>query len=875
MSDNTQGSAPLYQKQTWIDHLVADDTGEVLQEGSVLEAARFNHMEEGIETVADLLADVIITVTDDIQPVLSPIKDAGYVKDVDYDVTGKRIIFKKSNGQKVVIPIKGDSYKVSYYDGASLLFTDVVEEGKNSSLTMIPSRDATAQYTYTFIGWSSNPNATAAEEGCQNNITASKALYAVYSKTVPSRDATAQYTYTFIGWSSNPNATAAEEGCQNNITASKALYAVYSKTVRSYVITFANNGQTLHASTLDYGATPSYDGSALTNADGRPFDKWVPAITSVTGPATYSAAFKHKITYMSGDTVLSTEYVSDGGTPASAPTPTKSSTAQYNYTFTGWTTVSGSSAVESDALSAMEGDRTVYAVFTENLRSYTVKFSVNGEVSQASYYYGQTPAAPTNILAVDGREFSCWDQEISPVNADITYTALYQKRVRFYDGSNLLKTVYVHHGQNAVYGDDAPTKASTAQYFYEFAGWSTTSGGATDANILNAVTADKDVYAVFTAEVRTYVIYFRDRDGSLLQTVNAAYGSTPAYSGDNPTHPSGYAFAGWSPSLSSVTGSKTYYAKFAYPAAWTETITDSWEQILEACEADTYKTKYSLGATKIADFGDEGLTRMHLVGFDCDEKTSGGYAKMSWVPEHCLKTTWKWNNSNDNSGGYASSQLKTRIDSLLTKLPKSLQDGIVVPEHCLKTTWKWNNSNDNSGGYASSQLKTRIDSLLTKLPKSLQDGIVKVKKSCRLYGNSDQSVNVKLWAPSYREYYGSDSNHERSGPIYTNPPKPAKMTGSSPDGSATSVNVKLWAPSYREYYGSDSNHERSGPIYTNPPKPAKMTGSSPDGSATDSWLRTANYIDSSYALYVSTYGVAYNSGCSVARGALPGFCIDL
>lgn len=734
MSDNTQGSAPLYQKQTWIDHLVADDTGEVLQEGSVLEAARFNHMEEGIETVADLLADVIITVTDDIQPVLSPIKDAGYVKDVDYDVTGKRIIFKKSNGQKVVIPIKGDSYKVSYYDGASLLFTDVVEEGKNSSLTMIPSRDATAQYTYTFIGWSSNPNATAAEEGCQNNI-----------------------------------------------TASKALYAVYSKTVRSYVITFANNGQTLHASTLDYGATPSYDGSALTNADGRPFDKWVPAITSVTGPATYSAAFKHKITYMSGDTVLSTEYVSDGGTPASAPTPTKSSTAQYNYTFTGWTTVSGSSAVESDALSAMEGDRTVYAVFTENLRSYTVKFSVNGEVSQASYYYGQTPAAPTNILAVDGREFSCWDQEISPVNADITYTALYQKRVRFYDGSNLLKTVYVHHGQNAVYGDDAPTKASTAQYFYEFAGWSTTSGGATDANILNAVTADKDVYAVFTAEVRTYVIYFRDRDGSLLQTVNAAYGSTPAYSGDNPTHPSGYAFAGWSPSLSSVTGSKTYYAKFAYPAAWTETITDSWEQILEACEADTYKTKYSLGATKIADFGDEGLTRMHLVGFDCDEKTSGGYAKMSWVPEHCLKTTWKWNNSNDNSGGYASSQLKTRIDSLLTKLPKSLQDGIV-----------------------------------------------EVKKSCRLYGNSDQSVNVKLWAPSYREYYRSDSNHERSGPIYTNPPKPAKMTGSSPDGSAT-----------------------------------------------DSWLRTANYIDSSYALYVSTYGVAYNSGCSVARGALPGFCIDL
>ena len=151
-----------------------------------------------------------------------------------------------------------------------------------------------------------------------------------------------------------------------------------------------------------------------------------------------------------------------------------------------------------------------------------------------------------------------------------------------------------------------------------------------------------------------------------------------------------------------------------------------------------------------------------------------------------------------------------------------------VPEHCLKTTWKWNNSNDNSGGYASSQLKTRIDSLLTKLPKSLQDGIVEVKKSCRLYGNSDQSVNVKLWPPSYREYYGSNSSYEQSGPIYTNPPKPAKMTGSSPDGSAA-----------------------------------------------DSWLRSANGGYSRSALCVVTNGNASNYTCSHACGVLPGFCIGL
>lgn len=218
------------------------------------------------------------------------------------------------------------------------------------------------------------------------------------------------------------------------------------------------------------------------------------------------------------------------------------------------------------------------------------------------------------------------------------------------------------------------------------------------------------------------------------------------------------------------------------PAAWkaAETIQDSWSEIIYHCKKGDYKNRYKLGATKVANFGDEGLTLMRIVGFDCDELTDGsGYAHISWCPEHCLKTVWKWNNSNSNSGGYASSKLKARIDSLLTKLPKSLQDGIV-----------------------------------------------EVKKSCRLYKNSDQSVNVKLWAPSYREYYGSNSSYEQSGPIYTNPPKPAKMTGSSPDGSAAG-----------------------------------------------SWLRSAGYTGSSGALCVGTYGSANYSYSSNAFGVLPGFCI--
>ena len=37
-----------YVKQTWVDHIVADDTGEVLQYGTVINAERMNHIEDGI-----------------------------------------------------------------------------------------------------------------------------------------------------------------------------------------------------------------------------------------------------------------------------------------------------------------------------------------------------------------------------------------------------------------------------------------------------------------------------------------------------------------------------------------------------------------------------------------------------------------------------------------------------------------------------------------------------------------------------------------------------------------------------------------------------------------------------------------------------------
>lgn len=57
MSTTTQP----YVKQTWVDHIVADDTGEVLQQGTLLDAAHFNHMEEGIAAMDTRISQIAVS----------------------------------------------------------------------------------------------------------------------------------------------------------------------------------------------------------------------------------------------------------------------------------------------------------------------------------------------------------------------------------------------------------------------------------------------------------------------------------------------------------------------------------------------------------------------------------------------------------------------------------------------------------------------------------------------------------------------------------------------------------------------------------------------------------------------------------------------
>ncbi|MBQ7799643.1 MAG: hypothetical protein IJ370_04050 [Oscillospiraceae bacterium] len=126
------------------------------------------------------------------------------------------------------------------------------------------------------------------------------------------------------------------------------------------------------------------------------------------------------VTFMNGDAVLYVKPVAVGDDCVDVlakgliETPTKESTAQYNYAYSGWSLTDGGSADTANALANVTEDRTVYAAYTESVRYYTVSF-YDGEtlVETLEVTYGST-AKPT--YEKTGYILVAW----SPSNENIT-----------------------------------------------------------------------------------------------------------------------------------------------------------------------------------------------------------------------------------------------------------------------------------------------------------------------------------------------------------------------------------------------------------------------------------------------------------------------
>ena len=383
-----------------------------------------------------------------------------------------------------------------------------------------------------------------------------------YKGETPTKDATAQYTYTFNGWDAEIVA----------VTGAKDYKATYTSTTNKYLITFVNyDGTELQSSEVEYGVTPAYTGEAPEKpADAENtyvFTGWSPSIESVTEAKTYTAQFssttnKYLVRFLNDDgTELQSEELAYGATPEyKGETPVKEATAQYTYTFNGW----DSEIVE------VTGAKDYRATYTPTTNKYLITFeNYDGEELQSGEveygvtptYSGEAPEKPAD--AENTYVFNGWSPEITTVKAAQTYTAQFRNTTNTYiirflneDGTEL-QSEELEYGATPEYKGETPTKDATAQYTYTFAGW--------DSEI-TAVTGAKDYRATYTSTTNKYLITFENYNGEELQSGEVEYGETPAYTGETPEKPADaentYVFTGWSPELTSVTKAQIYTAQF-------------------------------------------------------------------------------------------------------------------------------------------------------------------------------------------------------------------------------------------------------------------------------------------------------------------------
>ena len=153
------------------------------------------------------------------------------------------------------------------------------------------------------------------------------------------------------------------------------------------------------------------------------------AIEGITTGGGSSADVRY-VTFMNGTEVLYKKPVAVGDdcvdvlTKGLISTPSKESTAQYNYGYLGWG-ATDDGAVDANILKNITEDKTVYAIYSAILRFYTITWlDDDGTVLKTeSKSYGSTPSyAPVK----DGYSFVAWIPEVSPVVGDSTYTASWE-----------------------------------------------------------------------------------------------------------------------------------------------------------------------------------------------------------------------------------------------------------------------------------------------------------------------------------------------------------------------------------------------------------------------------------------------------------------
>ncbi len=369
----------------------------------------------------------------------------------------------------------------------------------------------------------------------------------VYPDGIPTKAPTAQYTYTFAGWSTEPG-EAYEDA---------TYIAVFTRTVNTYKVTWIVDGVETEE-IYEYGKIPVFMGSTDKAGDAQythTFAGWDKPLAAVEGDVTYTAQYdttvnEYDVTWIV-DGVETTVSVPYGEIPTYTGTPVKEGNAQYGYEFTGW---------DIEPVPVV-GNATYTAQFTQVDNMYTVTWIVGSVETTESYKYGETPSFKGSTdKAADAQytySFIGWDKSFAAVEGDVTYTAQYGTTVNTYtvtwivDGETA-KTETLEYGAQPSF---APTKENTAEFTYTFSGWDKEPA---------AVTGNVTYTGSFTAQRNKYTVTFHYGDGKTeTVTVEYGQGAqAPTDTDKAATEEYTYTFKGWDVDFSRITSDLTVNAQY-------------------------------------------------------------------------------------------------------------------------------------------------------------------------------------------------------------------------------------------------------------------------------------------------------------------------
>lgn len=426
-----------------------------------------------------------------------------------------------------------------------------------------PYRESTAEYSYEFLYWKNAAGTTFLPGDALPTVDADVTYTAYFNETVRkytlawdlnggvagtgtitpagsvANSTVLQYSvnptktgYTFAGWT--PTMT-------SGVTTMPAANTTYvaNWTINQYTITFNSNGGSPVASiTQDYNT--SVTAPANPTKTGYTFAGWSEPVPS-TMPAenkTLTANWtinQYDITWKNADgTTLTTTKVNYNVLPTyTGATPTKAATAQYSYTFNGWT----------PAIVVATENATYTATFASTTNKYTVTWTDENDVvlGTDNLEFGAMPSHAALTKDADAQytyTWKGWNTEVIAVTGNVTYKSLgFTATPKSYtltwnlNGGDI--TTPGTAAGSVAFGTSltAPVVEKTG---YTFNGWNPAVPGTMPA-------AD----ATYTAQWRAnqYTITFDTDGGTEIAPISGNYGD-PISAPADPTK-DGYTFAGW------------------------------------------------------------------------------------------------------------------------------------------------------------------------------------------------------------------------------------------------------------------------------------------------------------------------------------------